>query len=358
MIKEETFTPGWLEQFRHQAQYKRINPPVFEKMTYALMLLERLAQSEVDFVFKGGTSLVLLMERTNRFSVDIDILTECSKEEIEKSLDAIVETSVFTGWEEDQRENNNESIPKAHYKVFYTSDINPNAEILLDVLLEENYYPNTVKAPIKCRWISTEEPYPEVRMPCINSILGDKLTAFAPNTTGIRYGAGKHIEIIKQLHDVGKLVDNITDFRYVRSSFQKIADTQIGYRQLDITYTEVCDDIIETALIIARETRHMNIDKDKVKIAEIQAGINGFQGFLMSGYFRLDDAVTTSAKAAYLAAKIKANDDDSIELFDNLSVTALTIENVSYNYLNRLRKINKEAFYYWFKTLQILGIEK
>jgi hypothetical protein len=48
-----------------------------------------------------------------------------------------------------------------------------------------------------------------------NSILGDKLTAFAPNTTGIPYKKGKHIEIIKQLHDVSKLIDNITDISTV-----------------------------------------------------------------------------------------------------------------------------------------------
>jgi len=54
MIKDETFTPEWREQFRRKPQYKRINPPVFEKMTYALLLLEKLAQSGIEaFYFKA-----------------------------------------------------------------------------------------------------------------------------------------------------------------------------------------------------------------------------------------------------------------------------------------------------------------
>lgn len=228
----------------------------------------------------------------------------------------------------------------------------------MDVLFENNCYPNIINLPVSCLWVSVQEPVPEVNVPCINSILGDKLTVFAPNTTGIRYNTGKHIEIIKQLYDIGKLVDNLTDFEAVKNSFQRIAHAQIAYRELDITYSEVCDDIIETALIIAKETRNTNQADDKIKMKEIQSGITGFQGFLMSGYFRLDEAVAASAKAGYLAAKIKTDDNTPIELFQKQDMSKLIIGNVSYNFLNRLQKINKEAYYYWYKLLVTLGIEQ
>lgn len=357
MIKPETFTPQWIERFRQQPQYRRINPPVFEKMCYALLLLEKLAQTEIAFTFKGGTSLVLLMEETDRFSVDIDIMTLNSKEDIEQGLDYVVANSVFTRWEPDERDNA-ANVPKAHYKVLFESEINVNAEILLDVLFEDNYYPNTVKLPVKCAWISSEEPWASVEIPCVNSVLGDKLTAFAPNTTGIRYGVGKHIEIVKQLHDVGKLADNITDLNIVNVSFQNVAAAQIKYRELAITSLDICDDIIDTALIIAREGRAMNKGQDVVKMSEIQSGINGFQGFLMSGSFRLEEAIAASAKAAYLAAKIKSGKLSSFELYDDQDVSTIEIKGVDYNYLNRLRKINKVAFYYWFKALRTLEIEE
>lgn len=47
-----------------------------------------------------------------------------------------------------------------------------------------------------------------VRVPCAECILGDKMTAFAPHTTGIPLGVGKSMEIIKQLFDVASLIDN------------------------------------------------------------------------------------------------------------------------------------------------------
>ncbi|MFA6681104.1 MAG: hypothetical protein WCS35_03650, partial [Sphaerochaeta sp.] len=54
---------------------------------------------------------------------------------------------------------------------------------------------------------STEEPYVKETVPSVNCILGDKLTAFAPHTTGIPFGVDKELEIIKQLYDVSVLVD-------------------------------------------------------------------------------------------------------------------------------------------------------
>lgn len=63
-----------------------------------------------------------------------------------------VSNSRFTGWEEVLREGN-VSVPKTHYKLFYKYDINPNAEILLDVLFEKCYYLQTVKVPVASSWV-------------------------------------------------------------------------------------------------------------------------------------------------------------------------------------------------------------
>lgn len=40
-----------------------------------------------------------------------------------------------------------------------------------------------------------------VEIPTADCILGDKLTAFAPHTTGILLRSGKELEIVKQLFD-------------------------------------------------------------------------------------------------------------------------------------------------------------
>ncbi len=62
MIKDQCFTEEWLDQYKKQKDYKRIDKIILEKMIYALHLLERLKSNGLDFVFKGGTSLLLLLD--------------------------------------------------------------------------------------------------------------------------------------------------------------------------------------------------------------------------------------------------------------------------------------------------------
>ncbi|MCD6178653.1 MAG: nucleotidyl transferase AbiEii/AbiGii toxin family protein [Bacteroidales bacterium] len=38
------------------------------------MLLEGLSESKLDYVFKGGTALMLILNSTKRLSIDIDII--------------------------------------------------------------------------------------------------------------------------------------------------------------------------------------------------------------------------------------------------------------------------------------------
>ena len=58
---------------------KKENPSadlqLLEKTIGALSLLESLVNEGLEFIFKGGTSLVLLLNDLKRFSVDVDIIT-------------------------------------------------------------------------------------------------------------------------------------------------------------------------------------------------------------------------------------------------------------------------------------------
>lgn len=60
----------------------------------------------LNFIFKGGTSLVLLLDEIKRFSVDVDIITEEDKEMVETVLNKIIESQdLFKRVEENIREN-------------------------------------------------------------------------------------------------------------------------------------------------------------------------------------------------------------------------------------------------------------
>lgn len=75
-----------------------------EGMIHALYLLERLKATGLDFIFKGGTSIVLLMDQPKRFSVDVDIIISPSiaRLTLEEYLSTIIELSAFIRMEVDE----------------------------------------------------------------------------------------------------------------------------------------------------------------------------------------------------------------------------------------------------------------
>src|SRR4030095_13857758 len=169
----------------------------------------------MDFIFKGGTSLLLLSPKPRRFSIDIDIIADYDLKDIPAFLDQVVAIGNFTRWVEDNERKSNPAAPVVHYKFYYKSRIDSffgEEPILLDILIGINPYPVLASLPIYHPWMKGAGETLTVRMPVIESILGDKLTAFAPNTTGILYIKERPVEMIKQLFDVGFLFDESKDF--------------------------------------------------------------------------------------------------------------------------------------------------
>ncbi len=353
MINPKCFKKEWIDEFRKQREYKKINPPVLEKMIHALSLLQYLSETGLKFTFKGGTCLVIILENAKRFSVDIDILSTQTREEIEKTLDSIVGASHFINWELDERRSYQDGVPKAHYFIYYDSDINKKANyILLDILFEDSDYPETQNSIIDSMWIEIEKEV-EVVVPTVESILGDKLTAFAPNTTGVPYNKNKDQEIVKQLFDVGCLFDEAKDLSKVADSFHAIVVKEIEYRKLDMEATGVLDDIIASSILVATRERNRE-EPQATNFKEIQQGIKRFDSFLMTGKFKIDEAMIAAGKAAYLAAKLKAQDYTELERYDGQDINDLVIEG-ELNSFNRFkRQPDKSGFFYWYKASQLL----
>ncbi|MBX3288317.1 MAG: hypothetical protein KF855_03135 [Acidobacteria bacterium] len=84
-------------------------------------------------------------------------------------------------------------------------------------------------------------------------------------------------------------------------------------------------------------------------------GTRQFAPYLISGTFHQDDAITNSAKAAYLASKLLAKDHSALKRFEGKDISSLIIEDPDWNFLNKLKKLpDKSAFYYWFQTVVLL----
>ena len=344
MIDAKSYTIEWITDLRNKLG-KRIDPKLLEKVIYALTLLEQLQLNNLDFIFKGGTALLLATETPKRFSIDIDIITEESEDRIKEVLEKISELAMFIRWEDDNDRKHTADAPIGHFKIFYKSAVDGHEEpILLDLLYASNPYPETKEYPINHSWLATLGKDTMVVLPTVEAILGDKLTAFAPKTTGILYSKNRPVEIIKQLYDIGFLIDQITDLNVVKESYSRVVQEEIGYRNLNMDTKEVLEDTWQACYTLAeRDTK-----SDEFK--HLQLGIKNFKNFIIDR-FSIEEAITASAKVAYLTSLLN-KENQKIERFKNpLEIKDWLIEDQAYNKLNKLKKTNPEAFFYWYKSI-------
>lgn len=131
---------------------------------------------------------MLQLACTQRLSVDIDIICPPGTDVI-SYLTPYAEEYGFGEIKPSERISRT-NVPKTHAKCFYQVSYVTNTateKILLDVLFEDNWYSRIEQLPIVSPFLAmTGEPL-TVNLPSKDDLLGDKLTAFAPNTTGIPY---------------------------------------------------------------------------------------------------------------------------------------------------------------------------
>ena len=358
MILAKCFEKEWIENRSTYFKRSRVkaDPELIEKVIHALHLLEALSKINIEFVFKGGTSLLLLLNKIHRFSIDIDVIIDPkTKADLEAKLENIVSiSSAFFKYEKQQRETKL-NVPKDHYKFFYTSKIDHTERyILLDILFEENPYSNLVERDIICDFIESDGDITKVCIPSRECILGDKLTAFAPNTTGIPYNKGKELEIIKQLFDVSNLFDEFTDLSIVTENFKKIASQEINYRDRnDITYTDVLDDMFKTSINLASRG-YLN----ETNFKDLEDGVKKIKSYIFSGNFIIENAIECSGKVAYLASAIK-NNISALELHnENIDITKLTFSSPVYSKkFKGIKKFSSSGYYYLYKALELNPID-
>lgn len=347
MIHPDSRTIKWMKQVAAENNFSDI--ALVEKSIRAFSLLESLVLSGCPFVFKGGTALMLHMDSAKRLSIDIDIICPPGTN-IEEFVEKYAQEYGFSEVKLVNR-GTSHNVPKIHVKFFYLVTYVTNTEtecILLDVLFEDIHYHDVEQLPIQSRFLKLEGEPVMVSVPGKADILGDKLTAFAPNTTGIPYfkgGKDCSMEIIKQLFDVASLFDITDDLRIVSETFKKFAFVELQYRNLDPeNISQVLDDIYQTSFCICMKGQ---IEPDTFK--QLQTGIKRIQSFIHGEKYNLDRAITSASKAAYLSVlinkritKVKHFDPKNIE-----SLREAIINEPILTKLNKLKKSNTEAFFYW-----------
>lgn len=356
MIDKEKITLEWIEKV--SKANRNADKILVEKVIRALLLLEGLIMQKLSFVLKGGTALMLHLNSTKRLSIDIDIIMTGKPDNLNEILDKAAAGQGFIRKEE-QKRTANTKIDKAHYKFFYTSLHKTSKDeeyVLLDILFEAVHYQKLENIKIQSSFVPEKDAPLTVKSPCLEDITGDKLTAFAPYTTGIPYFKGEDsmsMEIIKQLYDIGNLADNVSDIENIKSTFKTFAVTELSYRELDnLTEEDVIEDIYQTALCVV--TRGAD---GKGNFEELQKGIQRISRFVFSESYHIEKAIVHASKAAYLATLIKAN-TTKIEKYNNpLQMKDWTIGEPMNLRLNRLKKSNPEAFFYWYKIYELITMQ-
>lgn len=364
MINIKCITKGHIEKV---SKKKKSNKDLTEKVIRALMLLEGLATSDLNFVFKGGTALMLLLGTTKRLSIDIDIIVPDKEVNISEFLDSFILEKGFSKYEKVDR-NALTDIIKEHYKIFYKSPVTQKDEIiLLDVLYEDIHYTDIVETPINSPLLIIDGTPTTVRTPNLDNILGDKLTAFAPKTTGIPYIKNDNemgMEIIKQLYDVGCIFEHIENIDTVREVFDNFCTIELEYRSDVHTKPDVLNDIFFHSLSIGRQEEVM-----ECQWSILEKGMRSIRSFIFAGSFNDMVAQQCSSKAAYLSMLLKHEIHDLKKYSPEVDMSNWSIKQFSHdrfrgnqtvnqlNKFNKYKKSNPEAFFYWYQIYKIVEAE-
>ena len=298
MITRENYS---IEHIMELHESSKRDPILIERVLFAFGLLEALRKAELPFIFKGGTSLLLILDKPMRLSTDIDIIVEPGTE-VDVYLEKAAKIFPFKAYEERIRKGKN-NIEKRHFKFLFDSPRTKEpVEIILDILFELNRYANTLDKNIDCELLLTEPEYLQVKVPDINSILADKLTAFAPHTTGVLIGTRKDLEIMKQMFDLYFLISVFDDFNAVYETYHNIVEDEIAYRGIGVTAKDVLMDTYQASICIA--SRGIYCTEDSQSYLK---GIRSLAGHIYSLDYSAEVASTYAPSVMYMSACMIAN---------------------------------------------------
>ena len=353
MIDAQCFTWEWIHQQRDQL--RGADPTLLEKTILAFELLGQLAINDLSFVFKGGTCLLLLLDDFKRLSIDVDIVSEQGEQRLQAVFDRIIQTSPFNRWTEDPRTSSH--IPKKHYKFFFDSQINRRVDyVLLDVLRSANLFPSVQKKPIDFPFIKIRKSV-SVTIPTIDSLIGDKLTAFAPRTIGVPLEAERSMQIVKQLFDLGELFLQAANIEEISTSYNAFGQKESTYRQRDFDRVETLQDTFNACFLLSQLDLRRSIENETTDI--LRRGVRQINSHLIGVSFGLLQAKVAASKVAMLAALLLTDASVDIrELFYHESkIDDIRNARISGDraILNRLKTVSPQAFHYWHSADRLLG---
>lgn len=345
MISKDNYTE---EHIRDLRAASKGDPGLIERTLFAFGLLEALRVVGLDFTFKGGTSLLLLLPHPKRLSTDIDIVVDPGTD-ISDYIKKASEIFPFLAMEEQERVGRN-NIIKRHFKFTYDSPIRKEPlYILLDVLFEKNHYERVVEKSIENELLLTEGNSITVKVPSIDCVLGDKLTAFAPYTTGIPIRKNKDLEVIKQFYDVSTLLNHFEKIDDVRKTYFAISETELVYRGNEHSSQEALEDTIHAAVCIGSRGK-----SDSVDFKSYLQGTRDISNHIYERGFSMEVASLMAPKVIYMASCLLTG-KPYIRDFDIEELRKETLTQKDLLTMKSIRKARTDDFGYLVLADKLLG---
>jgi hypothetical protein len=254
-------------------------PYLCELVVHCLELVSLLEHHGLGFRFKGGNSLLVLLEDPQRFSIDVDIVTTESKENMVALVERIVGSSrVFTRFEA-RAPKTKPWLPMISFKLFFDSHYQQpeDAFVMLDAVLEPPPYEG-VRKPVCCASIYRSELHVEV--PSVSGLIGDKLLTIGPSALGIPLGKKKEAQRLKHVFDVSLLSQQGFDPEAVRASVTGCMIQENRIQQRQCTWDEVrIDTLAFCREVLAHEAPPEGVDP-ATYLGEIVVGYPAFRQYL------------------------------------------------------------------------------
>lgn len=256
-----------------------------ELVVYCLELVSQLSHRDFEYRFKGGNSLLLLLEDPQRFSIDVDIVTTEPKEKLIELVETIAaECDVFERCEVRQHKTK-PWLPMISFKIYFDSvyQKKEDAYVMLDAVLEPAPY-GGVRKPVKCGELYQSSE--TVELPSISGLIADKLLCIGPATLGIPLGKKKEAQRLKHVFDVALLSRHPHDLEEVGSALTACMEQENRIQKSAWSFDEVARDTAEfcgEALRVSERPADDTLEAGSY-MDEIARGFDGFRDYL----FRMD----------------------------------------------------------------------
>ena len=346
MLLKENYTAEHINELRKKTG---ADPSILERTVFAFGLLEAISKAGMPFIFKGGTSLLILLEHPKRLSTDIDIIVKPGTD-IDRYISIAGTIFPFIRVEENIRKGVN-NIEKRHFRFYFRSPRNEKEiSILLDVVFEDNPYLMLDNKPIRSELLLFSEGDDlMVDLPDKNCILADKLTAFAPHTTGIPFGVGKELEIIKQMYDCWTLLQEMDNYEMARNVYRKVSALELGYRGLKLNVSDCLKDTIDSCMCL--------IGRGRIKAEDyeyLSSGIDAIGGHIYNGRINGEYAVSYASELLDLASHLLTNRIDYSRIEDPKEYLDSEINIQGSRIIKGLKNTNPLAYAYIIRALGLL----